>query len=118
MKYISNVMKFGTQSRSSSLILNMIFESCGFSPEIKNVGRFGLKIAMCSCFYEILQIKHASYDLELMILTQNYRFREIGPNTEICSNLYEIWHSQQMEHANWLRMITLSFFISNRLLSN
>ena len=45
-----------------------------------------------------------------MLLTQNYRFGEIGPNTEICSNLHEIWHSQQMEHANWLRKITLSFF--------
>ena len=43
-----------------------------------------------------------------------------GLNTEICSNFCEIWHSQQMEHANheyntlqclehprnyWLRMI-------------
>ena len=45
---------------------------------------------------------------------------KLGPNTEICSNFYEICHSQQIEHANyeynnrqclerwrdyWLRMI-------------
>ena len=55
-----------------------------------------------------------------MILTQSYRFGQFCSNTEICSDFYEIWHSQQMEHANyeynirhvlerlrdyWLRMI-------------
>ena len=45
MKYIPNAVKYGTQSRSSLLILNMIFENCGFCPEIE---RFGLKISMCS----------------------------------------------------------------------
>ena len=65
MNYISNAMKFGTQSRSSSLILNMVFENCGSWLEIKNLGRFGLKIAMCSNFYEIwhwFQIEHANYE--------------------------------------------------------
>ena len=46
MKYIPNAMKFGTQSRSSLLILNMIPENCGSWPGIKNLGRYGLKIAM------------------------------------------------------------------------
>ena len=50
MKYIPNAMKFGTQSRSSLLILNMIFEIVDLDPKL---GRFGLKIAMCSNFYEI-----------------------------------------------------------------
>ena len=36
MKYISNAMKFGTQSRLSLLIINMIFEITFSSPEIKN----------------------------------------------------------------------------------
>ena len=36
-----------------------------------------------------------------MILSQNYRFWQIGPNTEICSDFYEIWHSQQLQHANY-----------------
>ena len=53
MEYISSTMKFDTQSRSSSLILDMIFENCVSWPEIKNLGRFGLKIAMCSNFYKI-----------------------------------------------------------------
>ena len=36
-------MKFGTQSRSSSLIINMIFEIS----DLESLERFGLKIAMC-----------------------------------------------------------------------
>ena len=36
-----------------------------------------------------------------MTLTQNYKFAKFGPETEICSNFYEIWHSQQIEHANY-----------------
>ena len=65
MKYIPNAMKSGTQSMSSSIILNMIFENCRSWAEIKNLGRFGFKIAMCSNFYEIwhlVQSKHASYE--------------------------------------------------------
>ena len=37
-------MKFGIQSRSSSLILNMIFENCGSLPEIKNLADFVSKL--------------------------------------------------------------------------
>ena len=33
--------------------------------------------------------------LELLILTQNYRFGQI------CSYFHETWHSQQTEHANY-----------------
>ena len=65
MKYISNARKFGTQSRSGLLILNMIFENCASLPEIINLGRFGLKIAICSNSYEIwhlLQIEQVSYE--------------------------------------------------------
>ena len=36
-----------------------------------------------------------------MTLTQNYKFAKFGPKTETCSNFYEIWHSQQIEHANY-----------------
>ena len=65
MKYIANAMKFDTQSRLSWLILNMIFENSESSPEINFGHRFGLKIAMCSTFYEIwhlVQIEHANYE--------------------------------------------------------
>ena len=34
-------------------------------------------------------------------LDQNYKFAKFGPKTEIFSNFYEIWHSQQIEHANY-----------------
>ena len=44
-------------------------------PEIKNLGRFGLKIAMCSNFYGICHLVQIKY-LELIILTQNYRLEE------------------------------------------
>ena len=36
-----------------------------------------------------------------MTLTQNYKFLKFGPKTEMCSDFYEIWHSQQIEHANY-----------------
>ena len=67
MKYIPNAMRnsAGTQSRPNSSILNMIFENCGSWPEIKNLGRFGLKIAMCSNFYKIwhlVQIENANFE--------------------------------------------------------
>ena len=35
MKYIPNAMKFGTQSRSSSLIINIIFEIADLDPKLK-----------------------------------------------------------------------------------
>ena len=53
-------------------------------------------------------------------LTQNYKYAKFGLETKICCNFYELWHSQQIEHANyeyntrqclkgsrdyWLRMI-------------
>ena len=36
-----------------------------------------------------------------MILTQNYRLGKFSPNTEICYDFNEIWHSQQIEHGNY-----------------
>ena len=35
MKYIPSAMKFGNQSRSSSLIINMIFEIADLNPKLK-----------------------------------------------------------------------------------
>ena len=65
MKCTPSAMKFGTESRLSSLILNMIFENSDLDPKLKTKGGFGLKIAMCSNFYEIwllVLIEHASYE--------------------------------------------------------
>ena len=35
MKYIPNAMKFGNQSRSGSLIINVIFEIADIDPKLK-----------------------------------------------------------------------------------
>ena len=35
MKYFPNAMKFGNQSKSSSLIINMIFEIADLDPKLK-----------------------------------------------------------------------------------
>ena len=51
-----------------------------------------------------MHIKHANYEyrtwnwLSWPKIVDSGKF---GPNTEICSNFYEIWHSQQIEHANY-----------------
>ena len=60
MKYIPNAMKFGTQSRSSLLIINMVFEIAGLDPKLNTWSQ------NCNLpdFYEILhseQIEHANY---------------------------------------------------------
>ena len=39
-----------------------------------------------------------------MTLTQNYKFAKFSHETEICSDFYEIWHSQQI---NMLIMIII-----------
>ena len=36
-----------------------------------------------------------------MTLMQNYKFAKSGPKRKMCSNLYEIWHLEHMEHANY-----------------
>ena len=107
MKYIPNAMKFDTQSRSSLLILNMIFENSWSWPKIKNLSRFGLRIAMCSNFYEIwhlVKIEQANYEYNTwnwLSWSKIIYSGKFGPNTEICSDFFQIWHSYQIEHANY-----------------
>ena len=107
MKNNPYAMKFGAQSRSSLLILNMIFENCGSSHEFKILGRLGLKIGMCSNFYEIwhlLQTKHGNCEYCTWYWwswPKTINSDILGPNTEICSDFYEIWHLQQIENANY-----------------
>ena len=36
-----------------------------------------------------------------MTLTQNNKFAKFGPKTEMRSNIYTIWHLEQIEHANY-----------------
>ena len=36
-----------------------------------------------------------------MTLTQYHKSAKFGPKTEMCSNLYVIWHLKQIEHAHY-----------------
>ena len=52
MKYIPNAMKFGAQSRSKSLIINMVFEIADLDPKLKPWADLVSKL-QCAYFYEI-----------------------------------------------------------------
>ena len=60
-------MKLGNQSRSSLLIIKDIW-NCGSWPEIKNLGRFGLKIAKYLIFMKFVT-QNKSNILIINILT-------------------------------------------------
>ena len=75
MKYIPNAMKFGTQSRSSSLIINMIFEIMHLDPKLNTWSDLVSKLQWHS-----EQILHANYELLIGI-------DDLEPNLQIC----EIW---------------------------
>ena len=36
-----------------------------------------------------------------MTLTENQKFAKFGFKTEMCSNFYEIWYLEQIEHADY-----------------
>ena len=82
MKYIPNTMKFGNQSRSSSLIINMIFEIA--DPKLKTLfSRFGFKIAMCPIF-----MKFGTHNKSnMLIIDILIGIDDLGPKLQIC----EIW---------------------------
>ena len=101
MKYIPDAMKFGTQSRSSSLIINMIFKIVGLDLKLKTWSQ------NCNVpnFYEIWhpeQTEHANYECSTLNWWSWPKIIDLGKfglNTEICSDFSEIWHSQKIEHA-------------------
>ena len=53
MKYMPNTMKFGTQSRSSLLIINMIFEIADLDPKLKTWADFVSKLQCASIFMKL-----------------------------------------------------------------
>ena len=62
-------MKFDTQSRSSLLIINIIFEIVDLDPKLKAWADLVSKL-QCAYFYEIWQsekIEHAKYDMNVLI---------------------------------------------------
>ena len=64
MKYLPKTTKFGNQSRSSSLIINMIFEIADLGPKLKTWTDLVSKL-QCARFLLNLthseQIEHANY---------------------------------------------------------
>ena len=67
--------------------------NCGSWPEIKDLGRFGLKISMCPIFMKF----GTQYKLNMLIINIligihgfHYKFAKVGPKTEICSNFNKI----------------------------
>ena len=79
MKNISNAMKFGPESRSSLLIINMIFEIA----DLESLGRFGLRIAMCLIFMKFDNQNKSNMLIMNILVGINYFYQKL----EIC----EIW---------------------------
>ena len=53
-----------------------------------------------------------------MVLTRNYRFFwQISPNTEICSDFYEIWNPQETKQSKMLILI-MSIILTYKCLEN
>ena len=125
MKSVPNAMKFGNQSRSSSLIFKYNIWNRRSWPEIKNLGRFGLKIAMWSIFMKFrTQNKSNRLIIDILIGIDN-----LDPKLQICEILSQNWNVlqfswnlvlKQMEHASykystwnwwsWLKIIDLGKF--------
>ena len=83
MKHIPDAMKFGTQSRSSLLIINMIFIIADLDPKFKYLGRFGLKIAMCLIFMKLV----TQNKLNMLIMNILIGIDDLDPKLQIC----KIW---------------------------
>ena len=77
MIYIPNAMKFGFQSRSNLLIINMIFEIVDLDLKLNTLGRFGLKIALCLIFMKF-STQNKSDMLIMYIYIYIYILIEIG----------------------------------------
>ena len=61
MKYVPNAMKCDTQSRSSSLIINMIFEIADLDPKL--IGQiWSQNCDVLQFLWHLVQIKHANYE--------------------------------------------------------
>ena len=81
MKYIPSAMKFGNQSRSGLLMINMKLEIADLDPKLKTW--FGLKITMCPIIMEF-GTKNKSSMLIINIVTVS---DDLDPKLQIC----QIW---------------------------
>ena len=79
--------------------------NCGSWPEIKNLGRFGLKIAMCLIFMKFSTQNKSN----MLIMSILIGIDDLDPKLQICEiwsqnwnvlHFYEIWHLEQIEYVN------------------
>ena len=76
MKHISNAMKFGNQSRSSSLIINVIFGIADLDPKFKNWADLVSKLQYARL--EIIQLAIACSKLTIETLEQGMKYIQKG----------------------------------------
>ena len=86
----------------SSLIINMIFEIA----DLESLDRFSLKIAICLIFMKFGNYKKSNMLIMNILIGIDYHdwkleISKFGPKTEMYSNFYEIWHLEQIEHADY-----------------
>ena len=82
----------------------MIFEIANLNPKLNTSGRFGLKIAMFLILMKFgTQIKSNILIMNILIGIDDFdpKFAKFGLRTEMCSNFYEIWYLEQIEHADY-----------------
>ena len=74
MKYITNAMKFGNQSRSSSLNINMIFEIADLDPILKpgQVWSQNCKVPDFFFFFSFFFCDIFLFSLELFTIEKTY----------------------------------------------
>ena len=85
MKNILNAMKFGTQSRSSSLIINMIFEIADLDPKLKTWADLVSKL-QCAYFFFFFNFDTKN-KFNMLIMNILIPIHDLEPKLEIC----EIW---------------------------
>ena len=81
MKHIPNAMKFSSQSRSSSLIINMIFEIEDLDPKLKIWANLISKL-QCAQFF----MKFGTHNKSSMLII-NISIDDLDPKLQIC----KIW---------------------------
>ena len=84
MKNIPIAIKFGTQSRSSLWIINMIFEMA----DLESLSRFGLKIAICLIFRKFGNQNKSNILIMNILIGIDYMEQKL----EICEIWFQNWN--------------------------
>ena len=106
MKNSPNALKFSTQSRWSSLIINMIFEIADRDLKLK-LGQIWSQNCNAHDFYEIWQpeqIGHANYECinwNWWPWPKTKNLQNLVPKVKRAPVFFEILHLQQFEHVDY-----------------